>query len=74
MAVDVEKIKEYNEATPTINGEFNTLMTQVEKLDGATRQAKELVEVNFILMAEMTSLQESVDKAKANAVEEFKDS
>ena len=32
------------------------------------------MKVNAILTAKVTSLWESVDKAKANAVEEFKDS
>ena len=46
----------------------------MKKLDGASRQAEELVKANSILMAEITSFRESIDKFKADAVEEFKDS
>lgn len=48
-------------------------MEQVKKLDDVTRWAEELMEANAILTAEVTSLRESIDKAKANAVEEYKD-
>ena len=48
-------------------------MEQVKKLDDVTRWAEELMEANAILTAEVTSLHESIDKAKANAVEEYKD-
>ena len=74
LAVDGEKTREYNDAMHTLNWKVNTLTTWVEKLDGTARRAEELEKVNFILTAKMTSLQESVDKAKANAVKEFKDS
>ena len=46
----------------------------MKKLDGAFRQAEELVKANSILTAEITSFRESIDKFKADAVEEFKDS
>ena len=72
--MDEEKTREYNDAMHTLNGKVNTLTTWVEKLDGTARRAEELEKVNFILTAKMTSLQESVDKAKANTVKEFKDS
>ena len=49
-------------------------MEQVKKLDGATCWAEELTEAYAILMAEVTSLCESIDKVKADAVEEYKDS
>lgn len=47
---------------------------QVKKFDRASCRAEELAEANSILMAKMTCLQESIDKSKADAVEEFKDS
>lgn len=37
LAMDEEKIKEYNEAMLTLNGEVNILTTQVEKLGGIAR-------------------------------------
>ena len=46
----------------------------MKKLDGATSRAKELTEANAILMAEVTSLHESMDKAKADAIKEYMDS
>lgn len=48
-------------------------MDQVKKLDGASRRVEELTEANSILTAKMASFQESVDKAKVDDVEEFKD-
>lgn len=48
-------------------------MEQVKKLDDVTRWAEELMEANAILTAEVTFLRESIDKAEANAVEEYKD-
>ena len=58
----------------TLNNEVKTLTEQVKKLDDATRWAEELTEANAILTAEVTSLRESIDKAKANSIEEYKDS
>lgn len=52
----------------------NTLTNQVENFGGTAHQAKELAEANSIFTTEITSLQESMAKAKANVVEEFKDS
>ena len=49
LAVDEEKIKEYNKAMHTLNGEVNILTTQVEKSGGTARWAKKLAEVNSIL-------------------------
>lgn len=47
---------------------------QVKKLDGASHRAEKLVKVNSILIVEMTSLRESIDKFKADTIKEFKDS
>lgn len=45
----------------------------MKKLDGASCWVEELTKVNAILTNEVTSLQESMDKAKAEAFEEYKD-
>lgn len=54
---------------------------QIQSSDGAGKEArwcypsaKELTEANAILTAEVTSLRESMDKAKADAIEEYKNS
>ena len=49
-------------------------MEQVKKLDSATCRAEELTVANAILTVEVTSLCESIDKAKANTIEEYKNS
>lgn len=46
----------------------------MKKLDGASHRAEKLVKVNSILIVEMTSLRESIDKFKADTIKEFKDS
>ena len=46
----------------------------MKKLNGIACQAKELTEANAILTAEVTSLRETLDKTKADAVKEYKDS
>ena len=49
-------------------------MEQVKKLDSSTCRAEELTKANAILTVEVTSLCESIDKVKADVVEEYKDS
>ena len=53
----------------TLKREVTALTDQVKKLDGASRQIKELTKAYSILTAKVASLRESVDKAKANIVE-----
>nr|POE57392.1 hypothetical protein CFP56_05992 [Quercus suber] len=48
-------------------------MVQVKKLDSASRRIEELTKAYSILTTKVASLRESVDKAKANVVKEFKD-
>ena len=56
-----------------LSQEVKALTKQVKKLEGSTHRAKELTDANAILTAEVTSLRESLDRAKADAVEEYKD-
>ena len=56
-----------------LSQEVKALTEQVKKLEGSTHRAKELTNANAILTAEVTSLSESLDRAKADAVEEYKD-
>ena len=56
-----------------LSQEVKALTEQVKKLEGSTHRAKELTDANAILTAEVTSLSESLDRAKADAVEEYKD-
>ena len=69
-----DQLKKYKEGARTLNNEVKALMEQVKKLDGATCRTEELTKANAILTAEVTSLRDSIDKAKANAIEEYKDS
>lgn len=46
----------------------------MKKLEGATYRAKELTEANTIQTVEVTSLRESMNKAKDNTAEEYEDS
>lgn len=57
----------------TLSQEVKALTEQVKKLEGSTHRAKELMDANAILTAEVTSLRESLDRAKADVVEEYKD-
>ena len=57
----------------TLRQEVKALTDQVKKLEGSTHRAEELTDANAILTAEVTSIRESLDKAKADAVEEYKD-
>ena len=68
------QLKKYKEGVRTLNNKVKALMEQVKKLNGATRRVEELTEANAILTAEVTSLHESIDKVKADVVEEYKDS
>lgn len=70
---ELDQLKKYKEGACTLNDEVKALMEQVKKLDGASPWAKEFTEANAILTAEVTSLYESTDKAKAVAIEEYKD-
>lgn len=68
------QLKKYKEGARILHDEVKALTEQVKKLDGATNRAKELTEANAILMAEVTSLHKSMDKAKADAIKEYMDS
>ena len=46
----------------------------MRQLTGTIRQVEELTKANFNLTTELTALHERVDKAKADAMEEFKNS
>ena len=46
----------------------------MRQLTGTIRQVEELTKANFNLTTELTALRERVDKAKADAMEEFKNS
>ena len=46
----------------------------MSQLVGTVRQVEELTKANFNLTTELTALREHIDKAKADAMEEFKDS
>ncbi|XP_065623903.1 uncharacterized protein LOC136065115 [Quercus suber] len=69
-----DQLKKYKEGACTLHNKVKALTKQVKKLNGATGQAKELMEANAILTVEITFLCESIDKAKADTVEEYKDS
>lgn len=73
MEEEANQLKKYKEGICTLKGEVTTYTEQVKKLDGASCWVEELTEVNAILTNEVTSLQESMDKAKAEAFEEYKD-
>nr|POE77232.1 hypothetical protein CFP56_36646 [Quercus suber] len=74
LGEESDQLKKYKEGVLTLNNEVKALTEQVKKLNGATRGIEELMEANAILTAEMTSLRESINKAKANVVKEYKDS
>lgn len=67
-------MKKYKEGARAFHGKVNTLTKQVKNLNGATRRAEELTEANTILTAEVTSIYETWDKARADAIEDYKDS
>uniref|UniRef100_A0A7N2MAW6 Sodium/calcium exchanger membrane region domain-containing protein n=1 Tax=Quercus lobata TaxID=97700 RepID=A0A7N2MAW6_QUELO len=69
-----DQLKKYKEGTRTLHSKVKALTKQVKKLDGATHRDKELTKANSILTTGVTSLRKSMDKAKADAVEEYKDS
>ena len=68
------QLKKYKEGARILHDEVKALTEQVKKLDGATRQAKKLTEANAILTAEVTSLRKSMDKVKADTIQEYMDS
>lgn len=71
---EVDQLKKYKEGVCTFKGEVTRLTNQVKRLDGASCWVEELTEANSIQIAEMASLRESVEKAKVDSVNEFKDS
>ena len=68
-----DQLKKYKEGVKPLSQEVKALTEQVKKLEGSTHRAKELMDANAILTAEVTSLRESLNWAKADAVEEYKD-
>ncbi|KAK9998256.1 hypothetical protein SO802_017859 [Lithocarpus litseifolius] len=69
-----DQLKKNKEGVKTLSQEVKALTEQVKKLEGATCWAEELTKANAILTVKMTSLHESVNRAKADIVEEYKDS
>jgi len=74
LTADSEKIKEYKEAICLLNGEVNDQKAKVTQLQGHAGWVKELAKTNANLRIELVALREQVYKAKADTVEEFKDS
>ena len=70
----VRPTKEVQKRGRTLHSKVKALTEQVKKLDGATYRDKELTEADSILTADVTSLRKSMDKAKADAIKEYKDS
>lgn len=70
----MDQLKKYKEGIRTLKREVTLLLDQVKKLNSASCQDEELMEANSIMTAKVASLWESMDKAKADAVEEYKDS
>ena len=68
-----DQLKEYMEAVKTLSQEVKALTEQVKKLEGATYRAEELTKANAIQTVEVTSLRESMNRAKANTAEEYED-
>lgn len=71
MATDSKDLKKFKDALRLLNGEVNDYKAQLE---GGACRVEELTKANTNLTIELATLCEQVDKTKANAVEEFKDS
>ena len=69
MAADSEDLKKFKDALLLLNGEVNDQKTQLE---GSARRVEELKKANTNLTTELASLREQVDKAKDDALAEYK--
>lgn len=74
LAERIDQLKVYKEAIRTFNREVNAQKDKVSQLEGAAYQVEELTKSNTNLTIEVAALRDQVDKVRANAMEEFKDS
>lgn len=72
LAVDGDQIKEYKDSIRLLNSEVKAKKEKLSELKGSTCRVEELTKANSNRMTELTAVYEHVDKAKANAVADFK--
>ena len=62
---------EYKEFLRTLNAEVNTQKDRISELEKNVYWVDELTKENTNLMTKLTNLRKQMDKAKADAVDEF---
>ena len=67
LEIDGDRITKYKESMPTLNTKVNTQKARINELEKSIYQVDELTKEN----TNLTNLHKQMDKAKADAINEF---